>query len=254
MDEPIGIVAALREEVGPLVSRLAGRSEVRVGSRRFARGTLAGGSVLVGACGDGWRNAEEGARDLLSSGPVRGLVGFGVAGALSPELREGDVVAGRVVTDTAGASALSSHASWLNSAIRCGARAGSIVTSRSIVSAPAEKARLLGSVGAGEVGVVDLESYPWAKAASDAGQPFLVIRAVLDTADEDVPAAVGASQRCDGSVDRLRVALRAMARPRDLGRLLALGRRLDRSAVRLADFVEAFLTGLRGAAPDPRIG
>jgi adenosylhomocysteine nucleosidase len=87
----VAVVGAMREEVARLHDALEEPREVRRGPLTFYAGRLEGVEVLLAQCGIGKVNAAMTAQTLLLEGAGR-LVFTGVAGALAPELRVGDVV------------------------------------------------------------------------------------------------------------------------------------------------------------------
>ena len=71
----------------------------------------------------------------------------------------------------------------------------SLATSVEVLATPGAKAGLRARTGAG---AVDMESAAILRRAAAAGIPALVVRAVSDTADEAVPAALGRLVTPDG--------------------------------------------------------
>lgn len=88
------VMGAMREEVARLETALEGASEERQGPFRWLRGRLEGAEVLLAECGIGKVNAAALTQALLAAG-ARRLVFTGVAGAVDPALRVGDVVVSR---------------------------------------------------------------------------------------------------------------------------------------------------------------
>ncbi|MBT7953824.1 MAG: hypothetical protein HN731_01420 [Rhodospirillaceae bacterium] len=124
----------------------------------------------------------------LAVGGCEVLISFGVAGALDPALNPGDLIVPDQVLETnhtpyeTSTDQLKSH---LRS--RVDIRSGSLLGSNKLIASATEKLSQHQSTGAV---AVDMESLAVAKAARDRGLPFLVIRAVSDTADQDLPSAV----------------------------------------------------------------
>ncbi len=154
----------------------------------------------------------------LIAGRVRGLVSFGLAGALSSGLAVGDAVVGEAVVqggerwacDAAIAEALAN---------RLGAPLCVVVGSETVAADPAAK-RALGAMGS----AVDMESHIAARAAASHGLPFAVVRVVSDAAEHVLPPAAIAGFREDGDIDVAAV-IAALARdPRQLPALVQAGR------------------------------
>src|SRR5258708_12393238 len=88
----VAIITALPEELSPLRRRAAIEGVVHLGSQKCYIGTLAGARVVMAATGDGLVNAEQSLRALLERFEVSSVIGAGIAGALSPDLRPADLV------------------------------------------------------------------------------------------------------------------------------------------------------------------
>ncbi|MEA2697684.1 MAG: adenosylhomocysteine nucleosidase, partial [Myxococcales bacterium] len=194
------VVAAMKEEVAALLLRIEGARQVAIpgvgGGLDVTMGRLRSAAIAVAVTGDGERNARQGLTALLAAMPsVRRVIVAGVAGGLHPMLAQAElVVCERVVEETAsGVLVRRADAGLVEAAAtNSGARRGVAVTTAQIADTVAEKRRLLGvaTAGAGDkptAAVVDLESAVFAAVADKAGVPWLVLRAVSDTADEALP-------------------------------------------------------------------
>jgi adenosylhomocysteine nucleosidase len=239
---PVAIVAALAEELAPLLARLSRAKKISAGGRRFTRGILGGHPVVVAVTGEGRTRAGHGARSLLSHVSVRGLLGIGVAGALSRDLSEGDILVARGVFDRSRGFP-APDPSWADRALTAwpGTREGSLVTVDEVLFDAARKGEVLAGLDAPEPAAVDLESAAWAQAAADAGVPYAVVRTIFDGSEESLPAFLAKCLGKEGRVSRARVIAHAATHPRAAVSLLALRRRMGAASLRLADFAERFL-------------
>ncbi len=177
-----------------------------VGLVREARIVDERGRVVIGAAGV-----------PAALAGARGLISFGICGALDPALAVGDlVIADGVVAE---GESLATDTTW-TAALRAalprsgdGMAAGRDV----IVGSVSAKAALRQATGAA---IVDMESLAAAKAARAAGLPFAAVRAVSDTAASALPRAAQAGFKTDGEPD-VRAVLRALAaRPWELPALI----------------------------------
>lgn len=163
------------------------------------------------------------AEALLREG-AEALLSFGIAGALSPALRPGQLLLPRRVIDGRGAR-YPVDASLHSRARVALHRAGLIVEEEDILGAavaaasPARKAELLGTTGA--VGI-DLESHLVAQAAWLARKPFLVLRAVADPSTRALPSTAVNGLTPDGKPAVGRVLLSLAIQPWQLPALLRL--------------------------------
>lgn len=243
-----GIVAALDEEVVELRLRLVGARPAGVSGARVTLGALGGVPVALGVTGDGEHNARRGLAAMLAVLPLRRIIVIGVAGGLDTSLDVGALVIGAHVIDEAGGGRYRGDPALVDLAASVGAAApGVAISARRIADTLEEKRRLLAlaraqSAGQGDAGadpspapvVVDLESAAYAALARRAGVPWLVLRAVSDTAAESLPALLNRSRDDGGAVRRLRVVRGLLSDPRALRPLLALRDRVRACADRLA--------------------
>ncbi len=167
--------------------------------------------------GDGWPHFRAGALELLVVGPRAGflearaaraapaslVVSAGVCGALSPDLRDGDLVVPETVVGPAGARFPTAEVPGLP-------RAGTLVTVADVVATREAKARLWLETRAL---ACDMESAPVLAWAGARGVPAVVIRGVSDTAARGVPADLAAVVEPDGRVRTARAVRAVLARP-----------------------------------------
>ena len=182
---------------------------------RIAR--AAGFPVVIGA-GDRERTAA------LVERAVKGancLISFGIAGALAPDLRAGDlVVSAEVLADGDRWRADERFQTRVsNLAQDIGARQGRIFGARAILATKAEKNHAWQQTGAL---AVDLESDVVARIASQAGIPFLVTRTIADTLYRELPAAALIPLSEAGTPDLARVLGSVIRHPRQIGTLVRL--------------------------------
>jgi adenosylhomocysteine nucleosidase len=239
------VVAAMPEELAPLRARLQRIERHGKGPFVVESGWLGGRRLVLAATGDGERNARAGIEALLAISSADALVVLGVAGALTRELGTGAlVVANRVVREDG--RSVDADARQVASAARAtGGRTAVVLSAARIADSAGEKQRLARSVADSQgPAVVDLESSTYVAAAAAAGIPWLVLRAVSDTADEALPALLNRSRDDGGSVRRAQVFWRLLAEPQELPVLLALRGRVARCAEVLADALTAALPTL----------
>jgi len=176
-------------------------------------------------------------KELLARG-ARGLVSFGICAGLDPTLAAGTLLLPHLVHELAAAIAEAWHAKAAAALAAAGlpliAR-GAILGQSAIIASAAEKAALFGASGAL---ALDMESHLVARAAAAAGLPFLVLRAVADSADRSLPPAVLVGLDREGRPRLQRVILSVLAHPCQLSALIGVARDTSRA-----------LATLRRAAP-----
>jgi adenosylhomocysteine nucleosidase len=237
------VIAAMRAEIAPLLALARIDQRHRLEGCRVYRGTLGGAPVVMAWTGEGAERAERGASALLERFAVSALVVVGVAGGLSPSLRAGMLIASRRVQD--GSAPLPEpDAELLGRALRHeGVRAGMVLSSRRILSTAASKAEAGAALGDHEPAVVDLESAAFARVAAERRVGYLVVRAICDPAEEELPFDLECCRDGSGRVKRIKVVRQALRRPAAVGGLWSLRKRVALCADRLADLVQSLIEG-----------
>ena len=170
----------------------------------------------------GTKAAAHGARVLIEAGATA-LASWGMAGGLDPTLAPGAVLLpGAVVNEEGARAPVSSE--WrtrLRAAIAARHRVadGILLTARTAVATPADKARLYASTGAS---AVDMESLAVAEVARAAHVPFVAVRVIVDCAADVLPRAVTAAADQAGHLHVGRLIGELALTPKDLAPLLRL--------------------------------
>lgn len=145
--------------------------------------TLAGGGA-----------SERLATDLaeLAKG-ANGIISFGMAGALAPDLALGDWVIGTRV------GAHECDPRWIEALSHRlpDARVGPIHADGKLIAEPAEKSNLHRASGSL---VADMESHVVARFAAEAALPFAVLRCVSDEAAATLPPAIAVAMKPGGGL------------------------------------------------------
>jgi len=123
------VVAALREELAPLLKRASRISSVAAAGRRTVRARLGAIELLATATGGGPRRAGAGVQRLLDTQPVTLLIGIGIGGALDPALEVGHLVVAARTRERQGPS-LAPDPAWRRRAEALGARGRSPTATR----------------------------------------------------------------------------------------------------------------------------
>ena len=236
----IGVIAALPREARSLT-----REPLPPGKcTRLTNG------LLVTVAGVGAERALAAGEHLLANG-ARALVSWGAAGALDRSLAPGDLLLPQRVLGTDG-EVFAVNRLWhtrLRRMLRprLKVHTGLLAQSPCLVSSAREKQALrLRSRAL----AVDMESAAIGRLAREAGVPFLVIRAVTDTAGMDIPASVGRAVDDAGRVRLLRLLRGAMLHPADLAALLHLGRNFRAAHTTLAALAADTVPRLLPPRPD----
>jgi adenosylhomocysteine nucleosidase len=159
-----------------------------------------------------------------------GIISFGIAGGLAPDLAAGDwIVATGVRT---GQELFPTDQIWARNLLEAlpGAVHADIVGVDTPVASSLEKRRLHAQTGAV---AVDTESHIAARIATAHRIPFTVCRAIIDATHRDLPPAAMVGLRHDGTPDFFAVFYSVVQQPRQLPALMrtALDARIARRAL-----------------------
>jgi len=206
--ETILLIAAERREFAGFTPHLNALRELQLGIFYAAAGTRNGDTFLLAANGCGGELASRAFRAAAAFAPPRLVVSTGFCGALDPSLAPGAIVDSRTAR---------------------------FATAGEVVLTAAAKRRLRKQTGAA---AVDMESGQIERAAAAHGIPFLAIRAVTDTAGEDLAIDLNSALDARGRFVASRVIREALRRP--LGgvpELVKLFRRSRLAARNLGDYL-----------------
>ncbi len=221
----LGIVAALAAE-----SRSLGAASP---DRRKA--TLLEDGTLLIVSGVGPAAARAGARRLVAEG-VGALLSWGMAGALDPHIAAGALIMPAEVISPEG-QVFRSAPEWrarVSAAMpsRHPVSCGGLLTCSEPLRSPAAKSEAFRRTGAI---AVDMESSAVAEVAAGVRLPFLAVRAIVDTAADEVPRSAVMALAPEAGGLRVGRLLAALARaPGELPALLRLGARYRKALRALA--------------------
>ena len=182
--------------------------------------------------------------ESLLRGGAEALLSFGIAGALAPALMPGSLLVPRVVIDETGLR-YAVDGEWRMRVIDVVRGAGlpidegDLLGARAAAASPARKAELHRVTGAV---AVDLESHLVAQVAARAGRPFLVLRAVADSATQALPDAAVHGLAPNGKPALGRVLRSVACDPRQIPALIKLAGGTRRA-------LDALGSALRAVAP-----
>ena len=154
---------------------------------------------------------------------VGGILSFGLAGGLSPDLHSGDIViATHVIAEGRRNKA---HADWIRTIVAAfddelRVHRGAMAGSNLVLTRSADKADLHEATRAI---AVDMESHIAAEYARGHNLPFAAIRAISDPASRGLPEIASNALRPDGSVDVMKVMSGVLRGPGQVPALIAAG-------------------------------
>lgn len=208
-----GIVVALPEELRTLTTKKIAKGRCR----------LIADNIMVAHAGAGAKNASQAAQLLISEGATS-LISWGCAGALSPDLKPGDLVFPELLL-TADNAEINLNSPWHSDTKTRLANfvpiyTGTLLESKELVSFSGEKKKLHNKTGAI---ALDMETVAIAKIAQEKNLPFLAVRAIADPVTMNLPSAISYSLNHEGEVVLTRLFLFLLKHPKELPGLMQLG-------------------------------
>lgn len=196
--------------------------------------------------GVGMRSTSSYLENRLKSTAFRSIIVCGFAGGLKDGLPPGSVIVPDAVTDTT-----SQKTYRVDSALLAVAEStrlshlkyhgGLLATTDRVLIRAGEKRAFAEQTGAV---AVDMESAGAARIAEEHKIPWLAVRAVTDSVNDDLPFDFNALADAQGNVNRRRIVVAALLRPWKIPALIRLGQRSSLAARNLADFLVDFLNRL----------
>lgn len=238
----LAVVAALGDEIRLLHSRMREPRPVKLDSARLIIGTWGSLPLVLVRTGMGPTAMERALLQVLPEFAPQFCLHLGYGGAAHPELHPGDLVVATTLIDASrGLSfgvppALVAKAEGFRRQAGLPGRTGVLVTLEQPARSPQEKA----AHGREHQAVaVDMESATLARVCAAAGVPFLVVRAILDHLDYQLPDPVEEQSSGDPRPRRVN--------PLKTGPLSELADRARRS---LTAFAAAWIEAMAATWPD----
>lgn len=206
--------------------------------RLRASATIRGATVDFLVTGMGAANARRAIREALLRHDYQMCIAAGLSGALDATLDSGDIVVPESVRRTDDPStAVSCDTHLIQQAQSSGARkVKTLLTVSHIVHNASEKTDLARSAD-----IVDMESYEIVSAANDQNIPVVAIRAISDTAAENLPAGMETLVDEFGRAKPGEAIWSVAKRPWTLPSLIRLGQASKSAAANLARFLKSYL-------------
>jgi len=246
----IGVVAAMPQEIAPLLRRFKGFRKDRAAGRNLYRFEVKGVPVALMESGMGPRNAAAATGSLIELTAPDCLLNFGFAGGVRSGLAAGELVlAERVCYLEDGClsevplpdTGLSYLVAEALAAAPFTLHRGTFVTAGSITS----KTALAGLLGAGaRHPVLEMETAALLRVAAEAGIPVVAVRGVSDAADEELGFSLDEFCDDDLKISLARVLRSIAAKPWIIPQLMRLAGNSKLAGKNLALGVELALKAL----------
>ncbi|GAM11421.1 5'-methylthioadenosine/S-adenosylhomocysteine nucleosidase [Geobacter sp. OR-1] len=243
----IGLIAAMQEEIRPLLRQVKVLSREKVGGHHIYRLDAWGQSICLVESGMGPDNAAAATRLLIDTARPDRIVNFGFAGSLTPDLSVGDVVCaerllflhGRLFSEQHGLNG-DSPGSCPEVRETCGIPVigAAFVTTRKITS----KKEIAGLLPTGiRKAVVEMETSAVAQVANSHLIPLTAIRSISDSFDDELSFSL--DEFCDKNLNlqTWRVMLTIAKKPWIMPQLVRLARNSKKAGENLAGAIAKLL-------------
>ncbi len=243
----VAVAGALPMEVAGL-RRLGSFDKAAIDGIKYLQGDVRGVDAALFVSGIGEKRAYETARAACLGLDLSAYISVGLSGSLSSGLKTGDVVIGERIRTLAskGHGEYRCDPGLLGLATRAFADGGMpalgpLLAAERVLVSRDEKTGIARSY---DCLAVDMESAGAARAAKQAGVPFIAIRAISDALHEDMPVDFNRFT-VDGCMDWSRFIFHVLAHPATIGPLMRLGRNSRLAAANLARAVASVLENMR---------
>jgi len=225
----IGLVLAMQAEAHAMLGRghWKGKRSIKgeAGSCVSKIKGPDGRELIAALCGVGPDRAAGGTGLLLNEG-VNFLIGAGISGGLSPDLKAGDLVLASMVIDEDGAEYKAAGealglASKILTAKSFSVRQGLVISTKTPLFNGSAKKNCYKKTGAL---AVDMESAGMASTASKKGRPFFIMRAVCDDALQAISPELYECLDADGEVRAGQLLGKCLKRPAMVREMMTLRR------------------------------
>jgi len=190
--------------------------------------------------GVGWRGAKAVFSTLLKAKPDL-CISSGLAGGLRPELKSGEVVVAREALLVNGGKKFRSRPLLVELAEEAGATPVNLFLTNSQMICRVQSKQSMAELG----DVVEMESFHVLTKARELQVPALAIRAISDTAEEELPLDFGWSMGGNGQINYGKLLLQIGRRPHKIPDMIAFGKRSEKAAQNLADFLDKYIAAVR---------
>jgi adenosylhomocysteine nucleosidase len=241
----IGLIAAMPQEIAPLLKRIDGYQHSRRGPFQTYRFQISDRDCLLIYSGMGMRRATAAARVLIEAAHPALIVSFGIAGGLDPELSVGDVILassacrlenGVPVELRSLAELTAGVEQTLSRELQ--PRGARLFTGTTLTTSGSQAVQLRGMPLPHPV--LEMETAGIARVSTEKGIPLFALRSISDSVAEPLPFDMAAFFDRDANLNYGKIIQAIAHRPR----LLAQFRRLMANTTKAAENLAIVLLAL----------
>ncbi|HJV65074.1 MAG TPA: nucleoside phosphorylase [Geomonas sp.] len=245
----IGVIAAMPEEIAPLVARIRGVRKEKSAGFNIYRFELSGTPVVLVESGMGPKHAAKATEALIALAAPGVIVNFGFGGGVLPGIEVGELILaervlllekGRLTEAPSPGRDLSLRLIEGLASNGIAVKRGTFITAAAIMN----KKEVAGILQGMSHPVLEMETAAVVAAAHQAGIPVVAVRGISDAADEELGFSLEEFCDADFNLRIGRVLLCVAKRPWIIPQLLRLAANTKRAGKMLAPCVELVLKNL----------
>jgi adenosylhomocysteine nucleosidase len=247
MESSICILGAVKEEIAGIKGRMKIDRKSKLGTADVFYGTWERRSIILVRTGIGRIRAGGALAMVLEKYSLSMVISIGYAGGTHPDIKAGDLLVARQFLNFPKAGEppqkidvplyLAEQAEKVPPSKKFSAYKGRLLTMDCVVNKPKDK-RTLGEDHM--VNAIDMETSVLAQMAAVRKVPFLSVRAITDTVDEEL-IDVSSFIEKDGQVSTLKAGWYVLTHPGTIPRFISLQGIAHQGTKNITEFLIAFL-------------
>ncbi len=240
MELRIAIIGAIKDEIAGIKNQMQITDTLRLPTGNAFVGEWQGVPIVLVRSGMGRDRARRALVEVAERYDLKEIISIGYAGALDPSLEVGDlVVADKIIEMDSSRSDEDMKSYSLNKEIFN--TTGEIhrkilLTVDRVAATPQEKKKLREKYSAV---AVDMETSALAEEAQARNIPFISVRAITDTADQELIDCAHLVEE-DGEVSKLKAGWHVLTHPGDLKGMIDLGQHAKLATANLTEFLKKY--------------
>ena len=239
MNKITAILAALSEEIGGIKHSMNIADRIRLGKSEAWPGKWQGKNIVLVRTGVGKQRAAEAALKTIEQFSPDRLLSIGYAGGLVPDLQVNDLIVAERIVDVESSAEFLPDQQWLQLAQNISVSenykviSGKLVTANKVIHSPLDKKEFGERLSAQ---AVEMETSAIAKVVTDKNLPFLSVRAISDSVEQEILDSSSFLGR-DGEISKLKAGWYVLTHPGSIASALSLRSQTQRATRTMTEFV-----------------
>ena len=239
MNKITAILAAVSEETAGIKHLMNIANRIRLGKSEAWLGKWQGKNIVLVRTGVGKQRAAEAVLKTIEQFSPDRLLSIGYAGGLVSELQVSDLIIAERVVDVESSAEFLPDQQWLQLAQNISVSenykviSGKLVTANKVIHSPLDKKEFGERLSAH---AVEMETSAIAKVAMDKNLPFLSVRAISDSVEQEILDSSSFLRR-DGEISKLKAGWYVLTHPSSIASALSLRSQTQLATRTMTEFV-----------------